>query len=82
MHKFNETLKPMFNVDFTKECMSILLTSNLVFTLQETIILEWERCNILDNSGEVPTHPPKPIGKFMFGYLMNLKEKQFEKLAM
>jgi hypothetical protein len=33
MHKFNETLKPMFNVDFTKECMSILLTSNLVFTL-------------------------------------------------
>jgi len=51
------------------------------FTLWETILLKWERCNVLDNSGEVLVRPLKPIRKFTFGYLMNLKEKQFKKLA-
>jgi len=51
------------------------------FTLWETVLLKWERCNVLDNSGEVLVRPLKPIRKFTFGYLMNLKEKQFKKLA-
>jgi hypothetical protein len=29
----------------------------------------------------VPSRPSKPIGKFAFGCLVNLKEKQFKKLA-
>jgi hypothetical protein len=64
-----------------KECMSILLSSNIVFQLWESVLLRWERCNILDGSGDIPARPPKPIGKLAFGCLANLKEKQFEKLA-
>jgi hypothetical protein len=43
--------------------MSILLLLDIVFQLWENVSLKWERCNILDGSGDVPTHPPKPIGK-------------------
>ncbi len=74
-------MKLLFNVYSTMECMNILLTSNLDFTLWETILLEWERCNILDSSGEILACPPKPIEKFTFGCLTNLKEKDFKKLA-
>jgi hypothetical protein len=49
--------------------------------LWQSVFLEWERCNILDGSGDVPTHPPKLIRKSSFGCLANLKEKQLEKLA-
>jgi hypothetical protein len=50
--------------------------------LWQNVLLEWERCNILDGSRDVPTHPPKLIRKFAFGGLSNFKEKQLEKLAM
>ncbi len=43
--------------------------------------MEWERCNILDGFGDVPTKSPKLIGKSTFGCLANLKENQLEKLA-
>ncbi len=43
--------------------------------------MEWERCNILDGSGDVPTKLPKPIGKSTFVCFGNLKENQPEKLA-
>jgi hypothetical protein len=61
--------------------MNILLLTHGVFQLWQSVFLEWERCNILDGFGDVPTHPPKLIGKYVFGCLVNLKEKQFEKLA-
>jgi hypothetical protein len=44
-------------------------------------VLEWERCNILDGFGNVPAHLSKLIGKFAFGCLVNLKDKQLKKLA-
>jgi hypothetical protein len=40
------------------------------------VFFEWERCNILDGSGDVLICPPKPIGNSTFGCLANLKEKQ------
>jgi hypothetical protein len=49
--------------------------------LWQSVLLEWERCNILDGFGDVPAHPPKSIEKFVFGCLVNLKEKQLKKLA-
>jgi hypothetical protein len=49
--------------------------------LWQSVLLEWERCNILDGSGDVPARPPKLIGKSTFGFLANLKEKQLKKLA-
>ncbi len=61
--------------------MSILLSSDIIFHLSETILMEWERCNILDGSSDVPTKLPKPIGKSTFGCLANLKENQPKKLA-
>jgi hypothetical protein len=61
--------------------MNILLLTDVVFQLWQNVLLEWERSNILDGSGDVPTRLPKPIGKSIFGCLVNLKEKQLEKLA-
>jgi hypothetical protein len=72
---------PMFNVKFTKECMSILFLSDPIFHLWEMILVEWEDCNILDKTRDVPTCLPMPIEKSTFGYLSNLKEKQLEKLV-
>lgn len=72
MQIFEKTLKLVLNMDSIKECMSIFLTFNLVFTLWEIIFLEWERCNMLDESGEIPTLPPKSIRKFVFGCLTNM----------
>ncbi len=51
------------------------------FQLWHSVFLKWERCNIFDGFGDVPTHPPKPIGKSTFGCLTNPKEKQLKKLA-
>jgi hypothetical protein len=72
--KFEETLKPVLNMESTKECMNILLLTDAMFLLCQIVFLEWERCNILDGFGDVPTHPPKPISKFAFSCLVNLKE--------
>jgi len=44
------------------------------------VFFEWERCKILDGSGDVLICPPKPIGNSTFGCLANLKEKQLKKL--
>jgi len=49
--------------------------------LWENVFVEWERCNILDKSGDVLVCPSKPIGKSACGCFVNLKEKQLEKLA-
>jgi hypothetical protein len=68
-------LKPMFNIESTKECVSILFLSNLVFHMWEMVLVEWENCNILDSNGEVLTLPPTPIGKLMVACLSNMKEK-------
>ncbi len=57
--------------------MSIFLLSDPIFHLW----VKWENCNILDKTGNVPTCPQMPIGKSTFGCLLNLKEKQLEKLA-
>jgi hypothetical protein len=43
--------------------------------------VEWERCNILDDTGDVLAKSPKSIGKSIFGCFTNLKENQLEKLA-
>jgi hypothetical protein len=72
--KFEETLKSVLNVESTKQCMNILLLIDVMFQLCQNVLLEWERCNILDGFGDIPTHPPKPIGKLAFSYLANLKE--------
>jgi hypothetical protein len=57
-----------------KECMNIVLLTNAVFELWQSVLLEWERCNILDRSGDIPTCLPKAIGKSSFDCLENLKE--------
>jgi hypothetical protein len=79
LQKFEETFKLVLNVKSTKECMNILLLTYGVFKLWQSVFLEWERCNILDGFGDVPTRLPKLIGKYVFGCLANLKEKPFEK---
>jgi hypothetical protein len=56
--------------------MNILLLTDAISQLWESVLLEWERCNILDGFGDVPTRSSKSIRKFAFGYLANLKEKQ------
>jgi hypothetical protein len=61
--------------------MNILLSSDIVFHLWEIVLVEWERCNILDGSGDVPAKLPKLIGKLTLCCLANLKENQLEKLA-
>jgi hypothetical protein len=71
----------MFNIESTKECMSILFLSNLVFHMWEMVFVEWENHNILDSNGEVLKFPPTPIGKLTFACLSNMKEKQLEKLT-
>lgn len=47
----------------------------------ESVLVEWEGCNILDGSGDVFILPLKLIRKSTFGSLANLKEKKLEKLA-
>jgi len=42
--------------------------------LWQSVFLEWERCNILDGFGDVPTCLPKAIGKSSFGCSENMKE--------
>jgi hypothetical protein len=68
-------------MESTKECMNILMLIDVVFQLCQNVLLEWERCNILDGFRDVPTRLPKSIRKFAFGCLINLKETQLEKLA-
>jgi hypothetical protein len=73
--KFEETIKIVLNVESTKECMNIFLLTDEIFQLWQNVFLEWYRCNILNGSQDVPTRLPKPIGKFDFDYLANLKGK-------
>jgi hypothetical protein len=81
VQKFEETLKPMLNVESTKECMWLLLLINAMFHLWQNVLLEWERCNILDGSRDVPTHPPKLIGKSTFDCMAHLNKIRLEKLV-
>jgi hypothetical protein len=39
------------------------------------IFVEWDKCNILDVSGDISTCPPLLIKKSAFGCLSNMKEK-------
>jgi hypothetical protein len=68
VQKFEETLKYVLNMESTKECMNILLLMNVVFQLWQNVLLEWERCTILDGFGDVLACPPKLIGKSTFDY--------------
>jgi hypothetical protein len=52
-----------------------------IFHLFETVLVEWEKCNILDSNGDVLTCLLVLIGKSTFGYLSNMKEKQFKKIV-
>jgi hypothetical protein len=61
--------------------MSILLLLNPIFHMWETVHVGWKNYNILDRSGDVPTHPLVPIEKLEFGCLSNMKGKRLEKLA-
>jgi hypothetical protein len=61
--------------------MNLLLLIYAIFQLWQSVLLEWERCNILDGFGNVAACVPKLIGKYVFAYLVNLMEKQLEKLA-
>jgi len=79
--KFEETLKPILNVESMKECMNILLLTDAIFKLWQSVLLEWEKCNILNRFGNILTCLQKPIGKSTFDYLANLKEAQFKKLV-
>jgi hypothetical protein len=49
--------------------------------LWQNVFLEWERCNILYEFGNVLACLSKLIGKHAFGCLVNLMEKQLGKLA-
>jgi hypothetical protein len=49
--------------------------------LWQKVLLEWEKCNILDGFGNVSAQLPKSIDKSAFGCLANLKETWLEKLA-
>jgi hypothetical protein len=53
-------------MEFTKECMSILLLFDIIFQLWENVFFERGRCNILNWSGDIPTGPSKPIEKSTF----------------
>lgn len=54
---------------------------DLIFNLWETILLEWERRNILDDNGKVLICPSKLRKKPAVHWLSNLKEKWFKKLT-
>jgi hypothetical protein len=45
------------------------------------VFFEWENCNSLDKTRDVPTCLLAPIEKLAFGYFLNLKKKQLEKLV-
>lgn len=81
VQKIEETLKLVLNMESTKECMNILLLIKAVFQLWQSVLLEWEKCNILNGSKDIPTCPPKLIRKSTFSCLSNLKETQLEKLV-
>jgi hypothetical protein len=61
-------------MESTKECMNILLLIDVVFHLWQNVLVEWERCNIFDEFGNVLACPPKLINKSTLGCLVNLKE--------
>jgi hypothetical protein len=50
------------------------MLTNVLFQLWQNALFEWERCNILDGSGDVFARLLKPISKSAFGCLANLKE--------
>jgi hypothetical protein len=60
-------MKLVFNVNFTKKMHKhFIFLLDPIFNLWEIILLEWERCNISDDSGEVPVCPPKLIKESTF----------------
>jgi hypothetical protein len=66
-------LKLVFKVKSTKECMNIFLLLDPVFHMLGMVLVEWENCNILDQTKDVLTHPPTLIEKSTFGFLSDLK---------
>jgi hypothetical protein len=71
----------MFNIKYSKECMSILVLLSPIFHMWEMVLVEWENCNILDKTRNVSTHPPMLIGKSTFSWLPNLKKKTTRKFG-
>jgi hypothetical protein len=71
----------MFNVESTKEFMSIFLLSDPVFHLWEISFVEWDNCYVLDKARDVSTCFLALIEKSAFGYFSNLKKKKFGKVG-
>ncbi len=63
IQQFEKMLKPMFNVESIKECMSIHLLSYSIFHMWEMVFVEWENYNILDKIKDVSTRLPMSIKK-------------------
>jgi hypothetical protein len=71
----------MFNVESTKDCMSIFLFSNLAFHMWEMVFVEWENCNILYKTRDVSTCLLAPTEKSACAYLSNLKREEIGKVG-
>ncbi len=70
----------MFVVQSVKECMSIMLLSNLLYEEWKEILLLWEQGKILDEYGKLPSRP-QLVGKSTFNCFVGLKESHMMKLA-
>ncbi len=55
--------------------MNILLLIDVVFQQCQNVLLEWERCNILDEFQEVPSTFAKTNWKFCFQLFGELQGK-------
>jgi hypothetical protein len=53
----------------------------LDFPHVEMVLVEWDNCNIVDETRDVPTCLLTLIEKLVFGCFSNLKEKILEKLV-
>jgi len=80
VQNFQASLTIMFAVRSVKECMSILLLSDLLYEEWKEILLLWEQGKILDKYGKLPSRP-QLVGKSTFNYLVGLKEFHMVKLA-
>jgi hypothetical protein len=73
VQSFEASLTTMFVVRSVKECMSIMLLSNLLYEEWKVILLLWEQGKILDKYGKLPSRP-QLVGKSTFNCLVGLKE--------
>jgi hypothetical protein len=63
----------MFAIRSVKECISLLLLSDMFYEKWKEILLLWEHGKILDMYYKLPSRP-QPMGKSAFNCLMGFKE--------